>query len=264
MMKYLKIYSVLLGVLMIGNAFGQESKNQKFELYILIGQSNMAGRGNIDEAFKNEGNDSVLMFDRSNKWVIAKHPLHFDKPKAAGVGPGLAFGISMAKANPKIKIGLIPCAVGGTPIERWQPGAYDAATKTHPWDDAAERIKLAMAYGVVKGVIWHQGEGNSSPQKAKIYLTQLTELIKRVRQLVNDPELPFVAGELGRYREAYGNINEQLKLLPGTVPLTAVASSKGLIHKGDSTHFDGRSAQKLGERFAVKMLKIQRRLNKSK
>lgn len=256
--KTVKIAALLLLILVFTvSAFAQSKPDPSFKLYILIGQSNMAGRGPITDELRNESNPRVFMLNKDKEWVLAKHPLHFDKPKAAGVGPGLAFGIKMADADQNIKIGLIPCAVGGSPIEHWLPGAYDKPTDTHPYDDAVLRIKAAMATGIIKGVIWHQGESNSSPEKAKIYLAQLTELIQRVRALVGNPNLPFIVGELGRYRPVYANINNELAKLPAQVPYTAVASSEGLIHKGDSTHFDGPSAEELGKRYAVKMLQVQ-------
>jgi hypothetical protein len=238
------------------NVFAQQP-DPKFELYILAGQSNMAGRGIITDEFKNEGNSNVYMLTKDNQWVLAKHPVHFDKP-TAGVGPGLAFGIAMAKANPTVKIGLIPCAVGGTPIEHWLPGAYDPATKTHPYDDAVSRIKYAMQFGVIKGIIWHQGEANSTPEKAKIYLAQLTELIGRFRILVNNPDLPFVAGELGQYRPEFVYINTELARLPAAVPHTALATTENLVHRGDTLHFSSPSADELGRRYAVKMLELQK------
>ena len=260
-MPILKNNALLTIILLITFPFvaakAQTGNDQHFDLYILIGQSNMAGRGPITEGIADEHDDRVYMFTKDKQWVIAKHPLHFDKPKVAGVGPGLTFGITIAQAYPKAKIGLIPCAVGGTPIEHWMPGAYDQATNTHPYDDAVERITAAMKYGTIKGVIWHQGEANSKPEKAKVYLAQLTELIQRVRTLVGNPNLPFVAGELGRYRPAYANINIELAKLPGMVPYTAVASSENLVHKGDTTHFDGPSAQEMGRRMAAQMLKVQ-------
>lgn len=229
---------------------------KNLDLYILIGQSNMAGRGPITPEIAPEHNDNVYMFTKDHKWVIAKHPVHFDKPIAA-VGPGLTFGIMMQQAQPTVKIGLIPCAVGGTPIEHWEPGAYDAATKTHPYDDAVERIKAASKYGNFKGVIWLQGEANSKAEDAKVYLPKLIALIARVRALTGNPDLPFVAGELGRYRQEYDNINVQLHKLPDAVAHTAIASSEGLTDKGDSTHFTGKSAQEMGRRMATKMISLQ-------
>ncbi len=251
--------TLLIILFSISKGFGQTKVDPNFELYILIGQSNMAGRGPITDELKNEGDPRVLMLDKNNNWVIAKHPLHFDKPKVVGVGPGLAFGIDMIKVNPNpnIKIGLIPCAVGGTSIGKWTPGAFDQSTNTHPYDDAILRIKEALKSGIIKGVIWHQGEANSSEVMTKLYIGQLDTLVKRIRTIVGNPKLPFVVGELGRYREQYVLFNNELAKVQGIIPFTALATSEELVHKGDTTHFDGASANMLGHRFAQKMIQLQ-------
>lgn len=228
-----------------------------FHLYLLMGQSNMAGRGAITPALSAVGSPAVYMLNAVGEWVPARHPVHFDKPKAAGVGPGLSFGVALAAADSSVRIGLVPCAVGGTSINKWQPGAYDEATQTHPYDDAARRITAAMRCGVVKGLIWHQGETDSNPAAAAAYLPKLTELIGRVRTLTGQPTLPVVVGELGRFKENYQPFNAQLRKLPPTVPHTAVATSEGLVDKGDQTHFDGASADEYGRRYAARMLALQ-------
>jgi hypothetical protein len=222
----------------------------------------MAGRGEITDEYKNEGNSNVVMLDKENHWVQARHPLHFDKPSVAGVGPGLSFGIKMAKKNHGHKIGLIPCAVGGTSINTWKPGGFDEATKTHPYDDMIVRLQEAQKNGIIKGVIWLHGESDSNPEKAKDYLAKLEELINRIRSVTNNPSLPFVAGELGRYKEQYQHINKELAKLPAIVKYTGVASSKGFTDKGDSTHFNSASAEKYGVRFAKAMKRLQKRMRK--
>lgn len=228
-----------------------------FHVYLLMGQSNMAGRGPITETLKNVGNARVFMLDSSGAWVPARHPVHFDKPRVVGVGPGLSFGMAMAEANSNVRIGLVPCAVGGTSISRWQPGAYDEPTQTHPYDEAVKRIENAMRCGVVKGMIWHQGESDSNPADAAAYLPELAELIARIRQLTGQPDLPVVAGELGHYKDVYKPLNAELQKLPTEVPHTALATSEGLIDKGDHTHFDGASADEYGRRYAARMLQLQ-------
>src|SRR5699024_4647057 len=137
-----------------------QQPDKEKHIYILMGQSNMAGRGEITGQYAEQKHPRVMMLDQTGEWIAAKHQVHFDKPKVTGVGPGLGFGISMAEANPDVTIGLVPCAVGGTPIGKWAPGAYDKATDTHPYDDAEQRIRKAMETGKVKGIIWHQGEGD--------------------------------------------------------------------------------------------------------
>ena len=253
------LITVTLIISLIGHAFSQAKPDMQFELYILIGQSNMAGRGVITPEFQQLGHPRVFMLNKDGSWVTAKHPVHFDKPAVAGVGPGLSFGIMMAEENPKVKIGLIPCAVGGTPIEAWTPGAWDQATQTHPYDDALLRIKTAMKSGVIKGIIWHQGEANSSKAKSKLYLKQLDSLVNRIRKEVGNPKLPFVVGELGQYRPRYSIVNAKLAKVPKMIPFSGLVSSADLVHKGDSTHFDGPSADLLGRRFAEKMIEIQHR-----
>ena len=240
------------------HAVAQQTSEKELHIYLLMGQSNMAGRGQVTEYYAKAGHPRVVMLNRAGEWVPAKHPLHFDKPKAAGVGPGLTFGVAMAEANPDVVIGLVPCAVGGTSIAKWAPGAYDKNTDTHPYDDAEARIRQAMEAGVVKGVIWHQGEGDSNPTSADVYLGKLARLIDRVRTVVGNPDLPFVVGQLARYRDNYQLINKELVRLPGLITHTAVVSSEGLWHKGDGTHFDSPSAAEFGRRFAAGMLAMQR------
>ena len=252
----------LVGYLFVGLAMlpfwvGAQQRDSTFHIYILMGQSNMAGRGPLTEEYRSIHHDRVQMFTKDQQWVPAQHPVHFDKPKAAGVGPGLSFGMEMAEANPGVTIGLVPCAVGGTTISKWAPGAFDENTKTFPYNDAVARIMEAMKYGVIEGVIWHQGEGDSNAASAPRYIGRLSELINRIRTVVGNPDLPFVVGELGRYRPNYALINNLLPQVPFVVPHTTVVSSEGLWHHGDGTHFDSPSATEYGRRYAAGMLTLQ-------
>jgi hypothetical protein len=232
---------------------------QRIDIYILMGQSNMSGRGPLTEDNSKVENNRVLMLTEDLKWIPAKNPLHFDKPNITAVGPGLSFGVTMQEADRNTEIGLVPTAVGGTSINTWTPGGYDKATKKYPYDDAEKRILAAMKTGDIKGILWHQGESDSKAESAKTYLPKLIELIARVRKLTGNENLPFVVGQLGRYNPQYDNINRELEKLPALVPHTAVASSEGLTDKGDHTHFDAASAIELGKRFAAKMLALQKK-----
>lgn len=237
-------------------------KNSELHLYILLGQSNMAGRGQITPALANVQHPRVYVLDRTGNWAIAKHPLHYDKPGMAGVGPGLSFGIAMAKADSNVTVGLIPCAVGGTSIDKWQAGAYDEATQTYPYDEAIARIKVAMEKGVVKGMLWHQGEANASSESSQGYTDKLAKLTAEIRALAGDPELPVVIGELGGFSIRYQEFNKVLKEAVDKIPIAAIAASEGLIDKGDKIHFDGASAHKFGKRFAAQMIVLQNSLMK--
>lgn len=248
-------------IILISPAYAQSAGSKpdpNFHLYLLIGQSNMAGRGKTD-AVRKPGDARILMLDSTGKFVPAADPVHFDK-KEAGVGPGISFAENMLPANPKIKIGLIPAAVGGTSIQLWVAGGYDSITHTHPYDDAMIRAREAMKYGVLKGILWHQGEANSSNfQDSPGYIFLLRQLIQSIRTAFNMPRLPVTLGELGYFRPAFMNFNAMLKAVPDSIAFTNVVSAKGLQHKGDHVHFNTESARELGKRFAEGMKALQQR-----
>lgn len=155
------------------------ARKEKFQLYLLLGQSNMAGRGAV-EAQDTVPNRHVLRLNPDGQWEVAKDPIHFDKTMA-GVGPGLSFGRLMAAPDTSVTIGLIPCAVGGSGIDAWTPGGYFADTKVYPYDDAMGRAKTALQTGTLAGIIWHQGESDSNFEKSIVYGAKLKVLIKQLR-----------------------------------------------------------------------------------
>lgn len=261
----LKLVFKLISTLFLGisfNTYAQKNADKAMDLYLLIGQSNMAGRGAIDEQSKSVS-ETIFMLDKNNNWVVAKDPLHFDKPYA-GVGPGLSFAHAMLEGKKNTQIGLIPCAWGGSPIKVWSPGAK--YFENFPYDEAIARAKIAMQKGQLKGILWHQGESDNDASKAEVYLGKLKVLIANLRRDLNMPNLPFVAGEIGRFnKEDY--INKIVNTLPDEVENTAVVSSEGLTDKGDQLHFDSSSARELGKRYAEVMKKLQGKItgeNKSK
>lgn len=228
-------------------------ERESFHLFVLAGQSNMAGRGRLDDA-ATKPHANIWMLDQSLTWVPAIDPLHFDKPSVVGVGPGRSFASAYADANPGITVGLIPCAVGGSPIAAWKPGGYHASTKTHPWDDACTRITAVIDSGILKGVLWHQGESDAKPELAAIYEAALDDVVLRFRSLCKQPALPFIAGQMGQFEEqpwdhAKKQVDAVHRGLASRLKHTAFASSDGLKHKGDEIHFDTPSACTLGRRY---------------
>jgi hypothetical protein len=252
--------SFFLSLILLGSALPCSAQDiapppkERFHLFLLVGQSNMAGRGTVVAADQTP-HPRVLMLNQAGQWVPAVEPLHFDKPAVVGVGPGRRFGLAMAEATPGVTIGLIPCAVGGSPIDTWMPGAFDVPTKTHPWDDAIKRALPALEVGTLKGILWHQGESDSKPELAPSYEGKLHDLIARFRSVLNAPHAPFIAGQMGKFAESPWSADKILvdqahQALPQKVPLTAFVSAEGLQHKGDHVHFDAEAARELGLRYA--------------
>ncbi|MBC7369212.1 MAG: sialate O-acetylesterase [Undibacterium sp.] len=233
---------------------------ENFHLFLLVGQSNMAGRGAVTDADK-APRPRVLMLNPAGAWVPAVDPLHFDKPAAAGVGLGRSFADAVAAATPGVTIGLIPCAVGGSPIDAWQPGYFYQPTKSHPWDDAMRRAKIALQSGTLKGVLWHQGESDSNRELAAGHEAKLHALIARMRAELNAPAAPFIVGQLGRFTDSPWNqfktqVDKAHRELPAKVPHTAFVSSEGLADKGDKTHFNSDAYREFGQRYAEAYIKL--------
>lgn len=230
-----------------------------FHLYLLVGQSNMAGRVAMETEDTAKSN-RVCMLTKSGDWKPAKEPLHFDKPSVVGVGPGLAFGKALAAMDTTVVIGLIPCAVGGTSIDRWAAGAYDSSTKTHPYEDAIRRAKAAMQSGVLKGILWQQGESDSDSTRAAGYGEKLVTLVKRFRKDLDERKALFVAGTMAEFYTTghlfAKRINEAIEALPRKTKNALAVSSSGLTHKGDKIHFDAASARELGRRYAEAVKKF--------
>lgn len=226
--------------------------NAHMQLFLLTGQSNMSGRGKVGPQDKIP-NPHVWMLTKAGTWVPAVDPMHFDKPHIDGVGPGRTFGIAVAKADPSVEVGLVPCAFGGTSIEQWHKGGK-------LYDDAIERAKIAEKHGTFKAILWHQGESDANPRKEKSYPAKLKKLIAEFRADLNAPNLPFVAGQLGRFHQKHAPgtnlFNEQLVEMEKTEPHYTCVSSKGLTDKGYGTHFNAESQREFGRRYAAAYFKL--------
>lgn len=216
-------------------------------LYLLIGQSNMAGRGVLTDSNRVSAN-GIFKLDAAGEWQRADEPIHFDKPDIAGAGLAASFARFMADRQPGVTIGLIPCAVGGTVIDRWVESG-------DLWSNAVARTRIALRSGTLKGILWHQGEADASAELAPSWGTKLESMIASFRREFG--LVPFVAGELGRYlgeSRKWQEINAHLHALEGRVSGYRVVSSDGLTPKSDNVHFNTESLREFGLRYAAAMV----------
>lgn len=253
--------NILVLLILIGGPLSLFAQPRDLDLYLLIGQSNMAGRGEVASQDR-KPHRRVWTLDAENQWVPAVDPIHFDK-KQAGVGPGRTFGIEMAETDRSVQIGLIPCAVGGTSIRLWKPGGFDKKTQTHPYDDMLARMRAAQENGTLKGILWHQGESDGKMGERGTYQAALIELIERIRAECENPNLPFLIGQLGQFEgrpwsEGRRRVDAAHRTIAAQVPYVEFVRSEGLEDKGDRTHFSAAAARALGERFAQKMVQLQK------
>lgn len=224
---------------------------KKMMLVLLAGQSNMAGRGEIEPEDREEI-PGLLMINRNFEWVPAVEPVTADRP-FAGVGPGRTFGRLLLEANPGCTVGLVPTAVGGTPISAWKRGGSSPwDPQERPYDQAIERATAALQRGDFAAVLWHQGETDAR-LKNRRYAEDLKEVIRNFRTDLPLAGVPFLCGGLGEYLKGsqydFPPVDADIKAVAAELPDLGYVSVAGLTDKGDKLHFSSASARELGKRY---------------
>jgi hypothetical protein len=236
-----------------GSVSAQMQVPGNLQLFLLVGQSNMAGRGSVEDTDR-VPIPGVFMFNKELAWTPAVDPIHFDRPERIGVGMGRSFALTLLENNPKAAIGLIPAAMGGSSLAQWAP-------QGELFGDAVRRAKAARKSGVLRAILWHQGESDSAQEAdARSYRDRWTKIINALRQELGATDVPVVVGQLGEFllpdRPLSGLVNEQLATIPLTVPLTAFVSSARLADQGDRIHFDSAAYREFGRRYALAFLSL--------
>ena len=236
-----------------GSIFAQTPVPGNLQLFLLVGQSNMAGRGTVEDADR-VPIPGVFALNKELAWTPAVDPIHFDRPERIGVGMGRSFALTLLDSNPKAAIGLIPAAMGGSSLAQWSPQGELFA-------DAVRRAKVAQKSGVLRAILWHQGESDSAQEAdARSYRDRWTKMITALRQELGAADVPVVVGQLGEFllpdRPLSGVVNEELATIPLTVPLTAFVSSARLADQGDRIHFNSASYREFGRRYALAFLSL--------
>ncbi|QWC23644.1 sialate O-acetylesterase [Bacillus haikouensis] len=215
---------------------------------LLIGQSNMAGRGFLEDVTPIY-NEHIHML-RNGRWQMMAEPINVDR-HISGVGPAASFAQAWTEDHPGEAIGVIPCAEGGSSIDEW---AIDGLLTRH----AISEAKFAMETSEIVGILWHQGESDSYGGRYKTYEDKLLLLFKHLRKELNAPDIPIMIGELGHYlgesgfgksAVEYKQINQVLSRVAHTEKNCYFVTSKGLTANPDGIHIDAVSQRKFGLRY---------------
>ncbi|XP_010244262.1 PREDICTED: probable carbohydrate esterase At4g34215 [Nelumbo nucifera] len=238
---------------------GSKQNNEGFvgnkHIFILSGQSNMAGRGGVTREKIWDGivpsdccpDPSVIRLNAKLQWEEAQEPLHadIDTKKTCGIGPGMSFANAIRARNSSLGVvGLVPCAVGGTAIKEWERGKdlYDNMVRR-----ARESLK---AGGQIKALLWYQGESDTfSLDDANSYKSNMERFIQDVRADLHSPSLPIIqvaiaSGDeqfLEKIREAQMGIK---------LPNVYCVDAKGLALKEDNLHLTTEAQIQLGSMLA--------------
>lgn len=219
---------------------------EELEIFLALGQSNMAGRGDVGT---HTGSlEGAYLLDDNGSWIPAQNPMNAYSNirkdlEDQKMGPSYSFAQTMAKYLDK-RVCMIVNAKGGTSITKFiEGGEYHEPLMT--------RVEEANEYGDVKAIIWHQGESNSS--SFGTYLTRLEGLVEDIRIATGDDSY-FVAGELGSWGTKYKDFNDNLVNITSTITNSSYVQSDSLTHIGDSTHFNTEAQMVMGQRYAQSVL----------
>jgi hypothetical protein len=245
---------------------GSGGADPNFYVFLLIGQSNMEGVPPA-QAQDRETNArvKVLAYDNCsglgrtyNQWYTASPPLH---SCGLGVGPGDYFGKALATQYPTKTIGLVPCGIAGVDIAFFQKGVTSTRRgefripPDNHWGGAYEwvldRARLAQRSGVIKGILFHQGESDSG-QSA--WVGKVKGMVTDLRTDLGIGNVPFLAGEL-LYSGCCSGHNTIVNQLPGQITNAFVISASGLAAY-DQYHFDLAGQRTFGGRYGAKMIEV--------
>jgi hypothetical protein len=245
-----------------------------FHIYLAFGQSNMQGAGQIanqdktvDKRFQMLATAGGCNNRQVGNWYDAIPPLAHC---GGGLGPVDYFGRNLIKNLPsQIKVGVVVVAVAGCDIQLFEKDNYRSYNMAdwmksivnsyggNPYGRLVEMGKKAQQAGVIKGILFHQGETNSGQQNWPNRVKGIYDnLIKDLG--LKASEVPLLAGELVSSAKGgvCGGHNSIIQRLPQVIPNAHVISSSGLDQQGDGLHFTSAAYRTFGQRFAETMLKL--------
>ena len=276
--KLMGIAGVAAGLSMFAVTGANAAPDPNFHIYIAYGQSNMEGNAtNFDKNIDGKEHPRVKMFATtscSNLGRPTVGEMYPAVPPMFKCNQGLSvadwFGRHMADSLPDVTIGIIPVAQGGTSIRLFDPDDYkNYLNSAESWlkngakaygDDGnamgriIEVAKKAQEKGVIKGIIFHQGETDGGMSNWEQIVKKTYEYM--LKQLgLNAEETPFVAGEMVDGGSCAG-FSSRVRGLSKYIANFGVASSKGYGSKGDGLHFTVEGYRGMGLRYAQQMLKL--------
>ena len=250
-----------------------------FHIYLAFGQSNMEGQGDIGSQDKSVDDRFQLLWSADagscnqnaskGKWIKAVPPLAHCQ--GAKLGPADYFGRTMVeKTDPQIKVGIIVVAIAGCSIQLFDKDGYANYARSqqswmtqrintyggNPYGRMIEMAKKAQEEGVIKGIIFHQGETDAGDGQWPSKVKKVYDNIIKDLGLGND--IPFLAGEVLRSGSSSG-ANNNISKLPQQSSNFYVVSAEGFnqaLGDGQNVHFTSQEYRDFGKRYGEKMVSV--------
>ena len=222
---------------------------------LLIGQSNAAGRGFVGDV--EPISDEHITVLRNGRWIPMYAPVNPDR-KTAGINLAESFAVRY-RADKGVDVGIIPCADGGTCLDQWAVGGL-------LFDHACYMAELASRTSTIAAVLWHQGENDTTPERAPLYEEKVMKIFNTFRERLQLHDVPFIVGGLGDFvydfypaerHSGITSVNNSLQNIAKTQRMIGFASAKGLRSNPDNLHFCALALREFGERYYEQFLKLE-------
>ena len=225
-------------------------QNPPVHAFVLVGQSNMVGHGSLPLVQSASGN--IFKWDNS-AWVTGIEPVHYGE-----FGPSMSFALELMrlKNDANYKIGLIPCAKGGSSITEWQKGQTF-------YTECLNKVKAVQANGaIIEGMLMSQGEADSqTKQAANAWGGLVIQFAKDFRSDYGNIHTPFIFAQLGYdphiVKYPYWKYLHDLQpaILSGHGNYRMIVTDD-LSKNSDKIHFNRDSQVTIGQRFARATCKV--------
>ena len=235
--------------------FDDTKRYTKMQSVILMGQSNMVGRG-WQSAVELIDNDRILEMNADGEWLKMEEPLRMnDTDREDEVSLGASFADAFVDTF-DCEIGLVPVAKGGTSIYWWQKD-YSGSNDSDLYENAVTYAKKAQETSEICAILWHQGENDANGITPAVYATQLKKLLDNFIADVglDKDKIVIITGEVGPWDNLKNaNINDGLASIAdeGYYKNFGIAQHEGLTNiekNGVEAHFDSPSLRVLGYRY---------------
>ncbi len=232
-------------------------KKENLWFFIMAGQSNMTGRGFV-EPQDTITNPRVFSINNDNKLILAKEPLaYYSAPNFIGLDCGLSFGKELLNhVDSTITIVVINTAVGGSSTDQWINDELHRGLNL--MSNFKEKVAFAQENGILKGILWHQGESDAHDKTIPNYKNNILKIFNEFRASADNSSLPIFVAELGSYfpeQELWDKINTQIHEITDENENMYLIKTNDFEHKGDSLHFNSAAQRLMGKRFVKNFAK---------
>lgn len=234
------------------------------KVFVLAGQSNMAGVGGYDghlPAPYDKPQSNVKVWSNSNKgWVDLQGGFGH---RSDWFGPEVSFGYKLKHdIFPQDEIFLVKYALTSTNLAvDWKSDGTGPCYNTLKSCVAAAVKNLTEAgrTPTVSGMIWMQGEGDTGDAYASAYAANLTRFIGRAREDFAAPNMLFVVGRINAH--TWGTVSGRALVRAAQETVPRRVGNASWIDTDDlqcayDGHYGTQGQIKLGNRFASQFAPI--------